>query len=160
MKHFPIVIISLLAFVVLTAAGASRFVNGTEIPQAVTLLYSTGSQNASLGNVTVSGDLVLSDVTAAAVGGTGGQGNGALTNTLTSFVTVTTSNDSTLPVAQAGLCLVVGNSTATSLEVFPVSGSSINATSANTAITLATGEAMLCCGVSTTKWMCVIGSGT
>jgi hypothetical protein len=41
-----------VAFVVLTAAGASRYVNGTEIPQAVTLLYSTGSQAAAFGAVT------------------------------------------------------------------------------------------------------------
>jgi hypothetical protein len=160
MKHFPIVILSLLAFVVLTAAGASRFVNGTEIPQGVTLLYSTGNQNAAFGNVTVGGDLLLSDLAASATAGTGGQGNGAFATTLTRFGTVTTSNDGTLPAAAAGLCVFVGNASASTLDVFPASGDAINATSANTAIALATGEAMLCCAVDATQWICVIGSGT
>jgi hypothetical protein len=49
MKNSLLVVLAVAAFLTLTAAGASRYVNGTEIPQAVTLLYSTGSQSATLG---------------------------------------------------------------------------------------------------------------
>lgn len=54
MKKFGILPGFLLAVgaLLLTAAGASRFINGTEIPQSVTLLYSTGAQSATLGATT------------------------------------------------------------------------------------------------------------
>lgn len=40
------------AFVALTAAGASRYINGTAIPQNATLVTTTGSQTVTLGAVT------------------------------------------------------------------------------------------------------------
>lgn len=73
MKKTLLAVLAIAAFVTLTAAGASRFINGTEIPQSVTLLYSTGSQAATLGAVTAT-----SVASSGAMSGTTGTFTGAV----------------------------------------------------------------------------------
>ena len=72
----------------------------------------------------------------------GGQANGWLITTMMSrFTTVATGGDSaTLPVGVAGMNLIIINATATSMNVFPDTGSTINALSANAAFALAGGK--------------------
>ena len=72
----------------------------------------------------------------------GGQTNGLLITTMMSrFTVVGTGGDSaTLPVGVAGMNLIIINATATSMNVFPDTGSTINALSANAAFALAGGK--------------------
>ena len=108
---------------------------------------------------TFADEFSLTDISDAATAGTGGQGAVPLTVTVARFATVTGSNDTTLPGAAAGLCVMVGNGNgSTALDVFPASGDQINKESANTAVALAAGESMFCCASNTTNWVCVIGS--
>ncbi len=169
----------------LTAAGASRYVNGTEIPNAVTLLYSSGSQAATLGatsatSLAVSGSLgvtgavtlrnaslSLTSLNAGATASTesaqGTVGASGLISTLAVQAdTVGSAGDSfTLPSAVAGLVQVVCNgAAANAMDVFPFTSDSINKESANTAISLAAGECMICFAFTAVKWGCVIGSAT
>ena len=70
----------------------------------------------------------------------GGQASATLlTGALNRVTTVATAADSVmLPVAKAGLKIVVKNTAANSLNVFPSLGDAINALSANAAFALAT----------------------
>jgi hypothetical protein len=175
-----------LAFVVLTAAGASRYINGTEIKQSVTLLNTTdaavvGSTLAVTGaatfastvgvtgavgitgDLTVRDDVIVSDIADAVTADTGSaQGGGAITGTIVRVSTSATNGDAvTLPAAAAGLVQVVCNhAAANSVDAFPASGDAINGAGANTAIALAAGECMICFAANATNWGCVIGSAT
>lgn len=181
MKNSLTLIIGAFVFVVLTAAGASRYVNGTEIPNAVTLLYSSGGQNASLGNVGVSGtlsvtgstsiigamtmasDVSISDISASVTASVGSaQGSGPITNTVVRVSTSASAGDAqTLPSAVAGLVHVVCNhAAANAIDVFPASGDQINIVTADAAVSLAAGECMICFSANTTNWGCVIGSAS
>jgi hypothetical protein len=72
----------------------------------------------------------------------GGQNLAPLITTMISrFTTVATAGDSTtLPTGVAGMNLTVINASATSMNVFPDTGSIINALTANTAFALAAGK--------------------
>jgi hypothetical protein len=72
----------------------------------------------------------------------GGQNLAPIINTMmTRFTVVAAPGDSTtLPVGVPGMNLVVINASATSMNIFPDSGSVINALSANTAFALAAGK--------------------
>ncbi len=72
----------------------------------------------------------------------GGQNLAPIINTMMSrFTTVATAGDSTtLPVGVPGMNIVVINASATSMNVFPDTGSTINALTANTAFALAAGK--------------------
>jgi hypothetical protein len=72
----------------------------------------------------------------------GGQNLAPVINTMMSrFTTVATAGDSTtLPVGVAGMNLIVINATATSMNIFPDTGSTINVLSANAAFALAAGK--------------------
>ena len=72
----------------------------------------------------------------------GGQNLAPLINTMMSrFTVVGTAGDSTtLPVGVAGMNLIIINATSTSMNVFPDTGSTINALSANAAFALAAGK--------------------
>lgn len=74
-----------------------------------------------------------------ALAGGGQTGATPLTAALNRVTTVATAGDSVmLPTAKAGLKIVVKNTSANSLNVFPASGDAINALSANAAYALAT----------------------
>jgi hypothetical protein len=196
MKRNLYIALAVVGFLTLTAAGASRYVNGTEIPQAVTLLYSTGSQAAALGATTtaaltsttgsfsgavaisgalgVTGAVTLKDnelyLTSLSAGATGSttsaQGvvaaSGLISTLATQADTVASAGDSfTLPSAVAGMVEVVCNgAAANAMDVFPFTSDSINKESADTAISLAAGECMICFAFTAVKWGCVIGSAT
>lgn len=74
---------------------------------------------------------------------TGGQANATpLTAAYTRVTTVATAGDSVrLPPAVLGMAMVVVNRGAASMNVFPATGQSINALSANAALAVAAGAA-------------------
>lgn len=84
----------------------------------------------------------------------GGQTNGTLLNPgFNQFSTVTTAADSaTLPTNVLGNTVVVTNNGASSMNVFPALGDSINALSANTALAVAAGATTVFYGTSATTW--------
>lgn len=89
----------------------------------------------------------------------GGQASGTpLLNVVNRFTTVATAGDSAkLPAALPGLKIVVINSDSTdSMNVFPATGETINALSANSAFAVAAGKtAMFVCPVAG-KWFVIL----
>jgi hypothetical protein len=115
------------------------------------------------GDLTVADDVIVSDVSAAATADvSSAQGGGAITNTFVRVSTSASAGDAvTLPAAAAGLVQIVCNhAAANAVDAFPASGDAINGAGANTAISLAAGECMICFAANATNWGCVIGSAT
>lgn len=88
----------------------------------------------------------------------GGQANAtAITTQVAQFSTVATLNDSSvLPKALAGMRIVVMNSGAASMNVFPASGETINALSANTAFAVANGKTAMFVSPVNGKWFSIL----
>lgn len=83
------------------------------------------------------------------------QGGSPLTSALNVITTCATAGDSvTLPAAAAGLTIKITNRTATSADVFPASGDSINAGAADAAQALATLATLDCYAIDATIWEC------
>jgi hypothetical protein len=66
---------------------------------------------------------------------------------------VTTADSATLPAVVLGQYVVVTNNGASTLDIYPSSGDTINSGSANAAITLAAGATITLYGNSTTNWV-------
>lgn len=84
----------------------------------------------------------------------GGQANGTALNLgINRFTTVATAGDSALlPSYSGGLVIMVVNATATSMNIFPPSGGTINALSPNGAYALAAGKAVIFFQASDGAW--------
>jgi len=91
--------------------------------------------------------------TANVTAGTNAQGQGALTSDL-SIITTAAANPSggTLPTATTGRRVVVVNKGANPINIFPASGATIDALSANASIQLAVNGVMEFNAASTTQW--------
>ena len=90
----------------------------------------------------------------------GGQANAtAITSQIANFTTVATIADSgVLPKSVAGMRVIVVNSAANSMNVFPASGETINALAANTAFAVAGGKtAEFFCPVAG-KWYSILSA--
>jgi len=95
-------------------------------------------------------------VSAAITADTGSaQGGSPLVSDINILTVVGSAGDSvTLPVAEAGLVVTVINTTATSADIFPASGGTINAVAQDGAYAIATLRTVVCHGLSTTTWQC------
>ena len=84
----------------------------------------------------------------------GGQASAtALTKGLNNVTTVATAGDSVkLPVPEQGLYIVVKNSGATALDIFPTTGTSIDALAANLAVRISPSSTAIFFAKSTTVW--------
>lgn len=84
----------------------------------------------------------------------GGQANGTpLISGFNTFTVVATAADSaTLPVDSEGQTVQVTNTSANSMNVYPASGGTINALSANTALAVAAGSTTTFYGTGTNAW--------
>lgn len=95
----------------------------------------------SIDSADMSGALrdMMSSATGITAFATGGQTNAtALTKAFNRVTTVATIGDSVkLPTAVPGMMIVVKNAGANSMDVFPATGGTINALSANTAFAMA-----------------------
>jgi hypothetical protein len=141
-----------------TFSGAVNITGAVAITGALGVTGAATLKNASLLLTSVSADATAS--THSAQGTVGASG---LISTLgTHAATVGSAGDSfTLPDASIGALQVVCNAAAANaMDVFPFTSDSINKESADTAISLAAGECMLCVKFTAVKWGCVIGSAT
>ena len=88
---------------------------------------------------------MVSSATGITAFATGGQANATqLTKAFNRVTTVATTADSVkLPVAVAGMTVVVKNAGANSMDVFPATGGTINALSANTALAVAAAASVM-----------------
>jgi hypothetical protein len=94
-----------------------------------------------------------SQVGLTALAGGGQTGATPVRSGFNTFTTVATANDSAiLPVDVLGKTVTVINTTATSMNVFPATGDTINDLSANTAIAVEAGATTQFFGVTTTNW--------
>lgn len=176
-RNTILVLLAFAGFLTLTAAGASRFINGTEIPQAVTLLYSTGAQAASLGATTVTsltasgnagiagtlgvtgaatlaGAVSWTNVGSVAATGPTGASATALAYQINGITAATGGLSVVLPTAVTGRTILIGNTSAVSVSVYPYTGDAINAGSANDAITVSTGKSYFCGATGADNWVC------
>jgi hypothetical protein len=94
-----------------------------------------------------------------ALAGGGQAGATPVTSVINRFSTVATNGDSgLLPASVAGAAITVINSGAASLNVFPATGETINALSANSAFAIASGKtATFYCAVAG-KWHAVLSA--
>ena len=76
----------------------------------------------------------------------------AITNQTNEFTTVAASSGGILPSPEQGEFIFVANAGANALNVYPATGHSINALSANTAFSLAAGKNALFWAATATKW--------
>jgi hypothetical protein len=140
------------------SAVTGTFTGAVAVSGALGVTGAATLKNASLLLTSVSADATAS--TESAQGTVGASG---LISTLgTHAATVGSAGDSfTLPDASIGAVNVVCNAAAANaMDVFPFTSDSINKETANTAISLAAGECMICVKFTAVKWGCVIGSAT
>ena len=105
----------------------------------------------SLSTPALSGETFSTSATVTA--GTNAQGQGALTSDY-NVITTAAANPSgiTLPTATIGRKIVIVNKGANALAIYPASGGTIDALSANASITLTSGGVMEFNASSTTQW--------
>ena len=138
------------------ATGAEEVFSVSE--DGATVIKGAAALTAALTLTT--GDLVMSDgvlnlgTDAGVTADVGSaQGNGPITNSLVQVSTVGTTGDAqTLPVASAGKTVIVTNQGANAMDLFPASGDDINETGANTAVSVAVNETVLCVAYDSTNW--------
>lgn len=126
-----------------TAAGAARLGTGTT--------PGTGG-SLSLTGLTAGGAVNFS-TSATVTAGTNAQGQGALTTDYNVITTAAASPSGvTLPTATVGRRIVVVNKGANAIAVFPASGGSVDALSANASISVPVAGVMIFNASSTTQW--------
>jgi hypothetical protein len=119
--------------------------------------YNTKIYEAQGGDrlVVVSTGYILRSVASVAAAGTV-QGDAAA---ITCEVNAVTASDGTkgvvLPTAEVGMQITVKNTVAAVLKVYPASGGTINALSANAAISMAASTSATFVATSTTQWYTV-----
>jgi hypothetical protein len=123
----------------------------TYIKAKTDALYVTPTSANTLTNKTL--DAEVYSVAATVTAGTNAQGQGALTKDF-NVITTASSNPSgaTLPTATAGRKIIVVNKGANPVNIYPASGGSIDALSANAAISLPVGCWIEFDASSTTQW--------
>lgn len=107
--------------------------------------YLDGTNSANSKMIMELGMVRLTRNTALTAKAGGGQSGGVPLNLgMNRFSVVGTAGDSaTLPANSGGLVIMVVNATATSMNIFPATGGTINALSANAAYALAAGKSVI-----------------
>ena len=102
--------------------------------------------------LTVGGGSILSTSASVAAAGSDQAGATALTKSYNIVTSGTANQGVKLPDTSTGLEAFVLNDTSVSIKVYPASGESIDAESANAAIGLGPKHSLRLVGVSATKW--------
>lgn len=111
--------------------------------------------NKTTGSLSVGGNYLRSVQTGiSAAGSTQGTAT-ALTKDISVVSTVSASQGVVLPTAVTGMVLIVNNTSATSLNVYPASGAAINSLATNAAYTHVAGASLQYYAVSSTQWYTV-----
>lgn len=112
----------------------------------------SGSTIAATSTLTVGGGSILStSASITAAGSTQGAAT-ALTKTYNVVGTATADQGIKLPDTAVGLEAFILNDTSVNIKIYPTSGESIDAESANAAVSLGAGHSLTLVGVSATKW--------
>jgi hypothetical protein len=147
----------------LTGAATSATTAGTVTTAAQPNITSVGTLTSlnSSGNITApsiianTGYFVRSfNASVSAAGSTQGTGT-ALTTEFNRVSTVTSGSGVVLPTATAGMAIVIVNSSANSLLVYPASGAAINSLSTNTGYSHVTLATLQYIAISSTQWYTV-----
>ena len=157
---------------VITATG--NITGGNISGTLLTGTLSTASQPnvtavGTLASLSVTGNITGANINAttysvtgvttgiSAAGSAQGDATG-LTKDINIVSTVTAGQGVRLPSSVAGMILFVTNDSATTLNVYPASGASINAAAANVAYSLPTKATVQFVAASTTRWLTVTGT--
>lgn len=136
-----------------TAAGSNtevQFNDSTSFGADANLTF-----NKTTGSLSVGGNYLRSVQTSiSAAGATQGTAT-ALTKDISIISTVSAGQGVVLPTAVAGMVLIVNNTSATSLNVYPATGAAINSLVTNAAYTHVEGASLQYYAISSTQWYTV-----
>jgi hypothetical protein len=136
-----------------TAAGSNtevQFNDATSFGADANLTF-----NKTTGSLSVGGNYLRSVQTGiSAAGSTQGTGT-AITKDINVVSTVSAGQGVVLPTAIAGMVIIVNNTSATNLNVYPASGAAINSLATNAAYTHVAGASLQYYAISSTQWYTV-----
>jgi sugar lactone lactonase YvrE len=139
-----------------TASGSTKTLNiGTAGVSGSTTAINIGSAVSGATSTTTLNGLVIDSISAAvnAAGTTQGTATGLVSNINNVTVVATGATGVRLPTAVAGMRILIRNSdSADTLSIYPATGGTINALSANAAFTLAAGATIELVATTTTQW--------
>jgi len=139
-----------------TTSGSTKTMNiGTAGVSGSTTTISIGSAVSGATSTTTLNGLVIDSISAAvsAAGTTQGTATGLVSNINNVTVVTAAAAGVRLPTAVAGMRILVRNSdSADTLSIYPATGGTINALSANAAFTLAAGSTIELMATTTTQW--------
>lgn len=139
-----------------TASGSTKAINiGTAGLSGSTTAINIGSAVSGATSTTTLNGLVIDSISAAvsAAGTTQGTATGLVSNINNVTVVATGATGVRLPTAVAGMRILIRNSdSADTLSIYPATGGTINALSANAAFTLAAGSTIELMATTTTQW--------
>jgi sugar lactone lactonase YvrE len=139
-----------------TASGSTKTLNiGTAGVSGSTTAINIGSAVSGATSTTTLSGLVIDSISAAvsAAGTTQGTATGLVSNINNVTVVTAAAAGVRLPTAVAGMRILVRNSdSADTLSIYPATGGTINALSANAAFTLAAGATIELVATTTTQW--------
>jgi len=139
-----------------TASGSTKTMNiGTEGLSGSTTNIAIGSAVSGATSRTTLNGIVIDSISAAvsAAGTTQGTATGLVSNVNNVTVVAVSADGVRLPTAVAGMRILVRNSdSADTLSIYPATGGTINALSANAAFTLAAGSTTELMATTATQW--------
>lgn len=136
------------AYMTYKTTDSAESVTANKAFSAASTLSVTGA--ATLANASLS----LTSVGTIAATGTS-QGTATAIAALVNGVTATTGVAGVvLPAAATGLVTIVGSVGATGFKLYPNTSDAINATAADSSITVASGKAYVCVATDATTWVC------
>lgn len=125
--------------------------------------YMIDGTNALTADITMPATKFINDCVTAGITAsiTQTQGNGELISAYNEVSTVTTANDTvTLPATKAGRQVVITNNGANTLQIFPASGSYIDARAVDASTTLEPGESAIFKAYTALKWETISATHT
>ena len=129
----------------------SQNATGTVSPIALTA-YNSNSNIAFGANITTAGFMLRSVGTAISAAGTAQANATAITKEINVVSTVATGAGVVLPTAVAGMAVIITNTSANSLLVYPAANGIINSLAANAAFTQVAGATLQFIAPTTTQW--------
>jgi hypothetical protein len=138
-----------------TTAGTVTANTQSNITSVGTLTSLTVSGNVNVANVTASGYHIRSVTTGITAAGTVQANATALTTEFNVVSASTPAQGVRLPVAVAGMAIIITNTSANATQVYPASGAAINTLSSNNAFLQDPGSAIQFIAVSSTQWYTV-----
>jgi len=138
-----------------TTAGTVTTAAQPNITSTGTLTSLTSTGNISGANVIATSFHIHSVVTGISANGSTQATATALTKEFNGVSTVSSGQGVILPTAVAGMAIIINNTSANSLLVYPASGAMINSLATNAPYTQATQETLQFVAMSTTQWYIV-----